>query len=285
VTTLLCWLSVDARGPSAVYIVTDSRITWGSTSRRWDSGRKVFAARSADIFGYCGEVLFPSLVLGQLVDLADRGVLWEDGCLAEVRHSIILRYLQTSSRRRHNTPEQDFTIVHCSRDGEKLGSTFRAWIIQYKATGRKWKVQAVDTGGGERSKLLLSLGSGRKWLSDEIDAWARSPQGEVARGIFSAFCDALDSKKDPLSGGVPQIVALDRVSPGKVLGFVAEGIRYIHGLPVEPVPGLTEMEWVDRLFQRISPVTLKLLSGAQRHARVTAPQTNGLSTFLRRTKN
>jgi hypothetical protein len=39
---------------------------------------------------------------------------------------------------------------------------------------------------------------------------------------------------------------------------------------------------VDPLFQRISPVTLELLSGAQKHARVKAPAEHGLTAFFRR---
>jgi hypothetical protein len=165
--------------------------------------------------------------------------------------------------------------VHCSRDGEKLGSTFHVWTVEYKARHREWVDKSIDTSVDKHSKLLLTLGSGAKPLAKEIDEWNKLPQGKVARGIFAAFCDVLNAGKDPLSGGVPQIVAIDRISTGKVLGFVSEGSRYIHGLPVEPLPGLSEIEWVDSLFQRISPVTLELLSGAQRHARGRAPKNAG----------
>jgi hypothetical protein len=81
---------------------------------------------------------------------------------------------------------------------------------------------------------------------------------------------------------MPQLVSLDRRTGGKVLGFAFGGVRYIYGLPVQALPTLGKMEWVDRLFQRISPETLKLLSGAQRHARVEKPQMDGLTRFLRR---
>ena len=135
-TTLFSWLSVDNRGPSAIYIVSDSRITWGSPDKWWDSGRKVFAMKSADVLGYCGEVLFPSLVLGQLSDLIDRGLLWPRDCAAENRHSIILEYLKTSFERRHNAPNHDFTIIHCAREGDGLASKFHAHLALLAVDGR-----------------------------------------------------------------------------------------------------------------------------------------------------
>jgi hypothetical protein len=77
VTTLLCWLSVDARGPSAIYIVTDSRLLGDHPQEDGTAAESI----RREVFGYfwlCGEVLFPSLVLGQLGDLVDRGVLWAE---------------------------------------------------------------------------------------------------------------------------------------------------------------------------------------------------------------
>jgi hypothetical protein len=64
---------------------------------------------------------------------------------------------------------------------------------------------------------------------------------------------------------------------------VSDDVRYIYGLPVEALPTLGSMEWVDCRFQRISPKTLELLSGAQRHARVEKPKKGGLTEFLGRT--
>ena len=74
VTSLLCWVGVDSRGPTSAYIATDSRITWGRRDV-WDLGRKTFAAsRTPDIFGFSGGVLFPSLVLSQYVSALDAGL-------------------------------------------------------------------------------------------------------------------------------------------------------------------------------------------------------------------
>ncbi|MBC2665750.1 hypothetical protein H7F51_09455 [Novosphingobium flavum] len=281
-TTLISWMSVDSRGPSAIYVVADSRITWGSQAHRWDSGRKVFAAPTPDVFGYCGDVLFPSLVLGQIIDLVSRGLLWTSETDPEERHVILFKYLQTAYGRRQNAPDQAFTVVHATRRGSEMKGEFMAWRIDYAPGGRGWRDVRLDTADHGKSRVVVTLGSGSEPLNRELENWRNSPQGGTARSLFSAFCDALELGADPLTGGVPQIVSLDRKSEGKIFGFVADGQRYVHGSPISYSPAQQSIEWVDRLFNRISPETLERLSGAQRQVRVIAPATGGLRAFLQK---
>ena len=280
-TTLISWMSVDSRGPSAIYVVTDSRITWGSQARRWDSGRKVFAATTPDVFGYCGDVLFPSLVLGQIIDLVGRGLLWTSESDPEERHVALFKYLQTAYGRRQNAPDQAFTVVHAARRGSKMKGEFMAWRIDYAPGGRGWTDVRLDTSDHGKSRVVVTLGSGSEPLNRELENWRASPQGATARSLFSAFCDTLEVAADPLTGGVPQIVSMDRKSEGKIFGFVADGQRYVHGSPISYSPAQESIEWVDRLFNRMSPKTLELLPGAQRQVRVVAPEAGGLRAFLR----
>lgn len=280
-TTLISWISVDSRGPSAIYVVGDSRITWGSQTRRWDSGRKVFAASTSDVFGYCGDVLFPSLVLGQVVDLVTRGLLWTGDTDPNERHATLVEYLQTAFVRRRNAPDQAFTVVHAARRGAGMTSEFLAWRTDYGPGVRGWTDKLLHTAEHNRSHVVITLGSGSEPLNREIENWRVSPQGGTARSLFSAFCDAIELGADPLTGGVPQIVSIDRKSQGKLLGFVADGQRFIHGSPIGYSAAQDSIEWVDRLFNRMSPATLERLPGAQHQVRVAAPPTGGLRSFLR----
>lgn len=266
-TTLLSWLSVDTRGPSAIYLAADSRITWGSGASRWDSGPKVFAAATPDVFGYCGDVVFPSLVLNQIVDLVGRGLLWDAKTDAEKRHAAVVDYLKTSFARRHNAPNHSFTVLHVSRQGSSFDCKFLAWRTEYYSQSHTWVDTQIDTSDVGKSKVIAALGSGNKALTKEIAAWQSTTQGETARAIFSAFCDALEAGADPLTGGMPQLVSLDRKSAGKLVGFIDADTRYLHGLPVHYTPAQDKIEWVDRLFNRISPQTLERLSRSQRYVR------------------
>ena len=87
-TSFIAWAGIDSRAVSSVYFASDSRLSvpllynpaTGKIEKRWywDYGRKLFASNiSPDIFAYVGDVLFPSQVLGQMVDLIDVGVLFE----------------------------------------------------------------------------------------------------------------------------------------------------------------------------------------------------------------
>jgi hypothetical protein len=68
-TSLVSWIGVDSLAPASIYLASDSRISWGNRLT-WDYSRKLFASRNhPEILGYFGDVLFPSQVLGQLIDL------------------------------------------------------------------------------------------------------------------------------------------------------------------------------------------------------------------------
>ena len=75
-TLLVSWTGVDTHGTASAYIAADSRVSWGDIAV-FDHGRKVFAFRhSPDILGYCGDVLFPTMAISQLTEMADRGLLF-----------------------------------------------------------------------------------------------------------------------------------------------------------------------------------------------------------------
>ena len=100
----------------AAKLASDNRITWGSELKRWDAGRKLFACKAtADIFGYVGEVLFPSLVLGQITAVADDHLVFraEDG--AETRHVAVVRTVKTSFDKRGSGPEATLNWASCRR--------------------------------------------------------------------------------------------------------------------------------------------------------------------------
>jgi hypothetical protein len=180
-TTLIAWVSVDARGPSAAYLASDSRITWGP-ERRWDSGRKLFASRTTpDLFGYAGEAFFPSQALSQALDLVDRSILWTLETSPEERHLSLLRFLQTAYHRRNNAPEFDFSIVHVARG---TGRKFKAWTISYVAKQRSWTDTSIDETSIEtHSDLILTLGSGSKQFMTDMRRWRESAQGDTRAAI------------------------------------------------------------------------------------------------------
>jgi hypothetical protein len=251
-TTLVAWMASTLGRTGAVYLASDSRITW-STRGRWDAGRKLFACRtSPDIFGFCGDALFASQVLGQIVDLVDNGLLFHPRARPEKRHAAVYAAIQASHRGRHKAPDGDFQIVHVSRHGENADSNFQVWATGYTAR----------TGAWEDSSLVLdaftpiAFGSGAKKFIERLERRTRPKESDVNRAAFSAFCDSLAEETDAASGGVPQLVGLYGSRPAQTFGIVYEGVRYLHGLPTGAVHA-GRLEWRDRDFQSIDGRTLQ----------------------------
>lgn len=70
-TTLIAWTAIDQNVATAVYVASDSRLTWGDQGK-WDLGRKIFASeKHPEILGYTGDALFCSQVLGQVISFID----------------------------------------------------------------------------------------------------------------------------------------------------------------------------------------------------------------------
>jgi hypothetical protein len=270
-TTFLVWASFSDTGehrylPRAIYMASDSRITWGSSARRWDAGRKIFApVNEPHLFGYCGDVVFPSLVLGQLVSAIDQRILFRPDAGGAERNEAILEALRTSHGRRHNVQEQDFTIVHVYRAQDWPLTAFSCWTITYAANSGHWHCSELPL--PSTTGAIVALGSGAEANTSHAYRWAQSDVGGTSRAIFSAFRDAIDSGDDPLSGGMPQISGLYTEGQPRLLGFAEGGLLFLHGLQVAMNDSVKSIEWRDRLFQRIDPVTSRPVDGARRFAR------------------
>src|SRR3972149_423200 len=200
-TSLIAWVSIDQRAPSAFYLASDSRISWGSERARWDAGRKLFICRQyADVFGYCGDVVFPSLVLGQIADAADAGLLFHNKDDADRRHAKFSTAVKASFGRAHNTTIADFQILHGSRQSFGRNAQFKLWCLSFAAKTGAWTDSAIAI-PQRKSTLLAELGSGAKSVRSHGKSWGEASQGGTSRAIFSAFCDSIRSGADPFSGG------------------------------------------------------------------------------------
>ncbi|MFS4446546.1 hypothetical protein [Maribacter sp. 2307UL18-2] len=78
-TLIISWIGVDdnkeGKKPASLYIASDSGYSW-RTSTKYDYGIKVFgSSRFPEIFAFCGDVLLPSIILGQLLPQIDSGII------------------------------------------------------------------------------------------------------------------------------------------------------------------------------------------------------------------
>lgn len=271
VTTLIVWVAYSTTGasahlPRAIYLASDSRIIWGTEKRRWDAGRKIFSpVKEPHVFGYSGDVVFPSLVLGQIVSAIDQGILYPTGANEEEINLAIFEAIKASHGFRHNVEEQDFSIVHIHRPQDWPQTAFACRVIDYTASGGVWTNRKVEVPA--KTQRIISLGSGASATKAHSDKWERSAAGGTSRAIFSSFCDAVSSKDDKFSGGVPQITGLYTEGAPRPIGVVIDGFWFFNGLKLDAGGSLINVEWCNQLFQRIDPITQKRKTGARRFAR------------------
>jgi hypothetical protein len=267
-TSLAVALSVDARGPCALYIITDSRISWQTAANRWDGGQKAFASRRfADVFGYCGDAYFPPMMLRQVIEQLDAGLICMDEANVADRQAAISDALAMAMEKVVGAPPSlPFTIYHGAREDTGLRSRFRLSRLRYTGGQGKWQTEehAIAT---DNSYLVKLDGSGMNIISSREAEWRKSSVAGTSRSAIWAFCEALRSGTDPFSGGPPQLVGLWRIGSGKNFGFLWNGKPYLAGMEVVGNVTSESVQWFNELFERSDASTGRRLKDAQKHAK------------------
>lgn len=270
-TTLLAWISYSDTGnashlPRVVYVASDSRITWGSADRRWEAGRKVFApVTEPHLFGFCGDVVLPSLLLGQIVSAIDAGILFDPSASASDRHNVVLRAVERGIASAISTPTAGFTIHHLFREYTWPDTSFRAWNIVFDAKSRR--CTSCEVSVPSTTNIISTFGSGAAAAKAHHNLWQDSEAVGRSRAILGSFCDAIRSSDDPLSGGPPQLAALYTKGAPVQIGMYVNGGRFLNGLEVDIMPSLKNIHWRNNLGEEVDPLTGKVAQGARRFGR------------------
>lgn len=233
-TILIGWIGVDSRQPCSAYLMSDSRISWGEHHAPYDYGRKVFALQnSPDILGYCGDVLFTSLVLSQICELDSNKLLFPELASSDERSSIILRQVQEQFKSYPPQARHISYIYHFSRDND---SKFRAYKYEYE--GGQWS-RADEHIDVSKSSLVIHDGSGANdfyTLYNKTYNSEKSDLSNTSRNIYQCFCDFLQKTKVKSCGGPPQLVGLynGKKFNGMSFGIIFGEATYFCGSPCSP---------------------------------------------------
>lgn len=274
-TTLIAWAAIDSRGTSAVYMASDSRLSWDKTGV-WDSGRKIFASeRFPEILGYTGDALFCTQVLSQVIAFIDSCAPLSN--LTEVDQKFA--YIGDLVERAFSLyPTQfclpNFSILYLTRIGKAWGACTFAWTSEsgwkprkvhaipmswdevemqgsFKPTQAQMVLFASDGTGGEMFRKYYNTS---EWLS-KLPIYSR--------GIFGAFSDFIDSAQDEKTGGKPQVSGLYREFEAKKIGFVDGDNRYLYGVLVSPNDYQGAVRWVNHTFENCAALSGERLQNAQ----------------------
>lgn len=262
-TLLVSWIGIDTHGPSSVYIAADSRLSWGRATL-YDYGRKVFACRnSPDIFGYCGDVLFPSMVLGQIIEMAEMGLLFGPNASAIERSEAVLQKLTSQfaayPAEVSGMAANSLEILHA---GRCFNGTFSCSLICWaRSTG--WTREEMQM--PPHSDVLFERGSVAADFKKRFNNYKLGPNGRTSRSVFHCFCDSLAHGSVPSVGGAPQLAGLIRKpgSNGIVFGIIADNKRYLLGTQIDEMSNFDRIEWRNELFEVCDGKTGDRRIGAQ----------------------
>lgn len=264
-TTLAVELSVDSRGPCAIYIASDSRITWGNSDTRWDSAQKTFISNtSADIFGYCGSAFVPTQVLNQVARQIEAGILFNASAGAAERHARWLKAIKASIANSCSAQFYDFSILHGAREGIGMSCIFRLWRSTFNAKSMTWTDTEVPI-TTDKSYFVSLHGTGASHLRDRMKAMDDTQTSNTSRGAFQQFFQSIKDRDDDLSGGAPQIVGIFRGKEPQYFGSIWEGSRYYCGSELVAGSKFNNVLWFNELFERADGSKKVRLKGAQKH--------------------
>lgn len=264
-TLVASWLAVDTHGPSSAYIASDSRISWGSIGK-FDYAKKVFAFRnSPDILGYCGDVLFPSIVLSQIVEMADCGLLFKDNYNSKEKFEIIKETLIQSFFKYPNEvkaiTDDVLQIIYISRE-QRDNKKFFCHLIEWRR-GRGWSGKEILL--PSKSDILLVIGSGKSEFDENYKRYQSEGNQNTSRNVFHCFCDTLFNINDAYCGGAPQLVGIYRKpdSVAKKFGIIKDKKRYLFGAQIDKLTNFDKIEWRNDLFELCDGNTMKKIENAQ----------------------
>lgn len=266
-TLLLSWIGKDSRKISSFYIASDSRISWPGANE-YDYGRKVFALKnSPDILGYCGDVVYPTIILGQILDMDNDKILFDSKMTNQERSIFLYHEIR---KKFDNYPSQrvmsnSLEIVHVSRQSE---TDFICNIFNWsKKDGWSLIPQIIP----DSSDKVIILGSGKDEFYERYLAYYRGLNGKTSRALFQCLTHSLLKVKDLNCGGSPQLVGLYNRFNGKNFGVIYKNKRYYLGRELGHSELVNNIEWRNELFERCDGETGKILNGAQRQPDVLRP--------------
>jgi hypothetical protein len=247
----------------------------------WDNGRKTFASHaSAEVFGYVGDVLFPTQTIGQITELIDRGAVSLGDAGPEGRLAWLAESLESSCRTYPQAQSRDFSLLHCGRQGEGMSCVFYAFALNFKKgvlASRTPIAMPKSSGpltyfdGDER----FGYGSGRDGFRECWKKWLTSEAGGTSRSVYSAFTDHLRSGSDPYTGRPPQLVGIYRVGAAQAFGVIWDQRRFLGGMEVFEVNDENRLNWHNDLFEICNPLSMQRRKGAQRQPRPRGRKPNG----------
>jgi hypothetical protein len=269
-TLLAAWVGVDAKKDSSkvasIYFATDSRISWPNGDTFDESTKSFGMENHPDIFAFCGDVLFPTIAIPQIIQQADKMMLYPEACTVEGKFEILTTKIAESiTRYPKSQTAGSFTILYATRDHKKDFHCYRLdWSIRTGLSSAKLILPI-------QSNIVVVLGSGAREFLVNFDGLYNHPKYNnfgTSRTVYHCFTDTLNNIENPQCGGAPQIVGLYRVRNAINFGIVDGEKRFLGGSEINNHENAKFVEWRNENFERIDPRTMQILDSAQKQPKI-----------------
>lgn len=246
---IVSWIGKDPHGIASSYIASDSAISFPN-GQVFRVGRKVFASKKyPDIFAFCGDVIFPSLILGQLIEQIDSGLLFFGNETCSKRDSIVSRFVERSLLEYPKNWKHEASILHISREIQSgYYPAFHAYEIDMSFGGT---LPSSEIPLPSASGLLIVLGSGKEEFEANYQRYQIGNNKDTSRNVFHCFLQTLYETKTYSVDGAPQLVGLSRKpnTGGTNYGIIYKNERFFLGQPVGENVCFGNVEWRNERFE------------------------------------
>lgn len=284
-TTLICWVTYDQNKPASIYLASDSRLSW-SEKTFWNNGRKIFYSKKyPDILGYCGDVVFCSQVISQVISYIDECDVFKGVFDSEIKIEIIKKTIfEALSQYPISNSIGLFEIIYITRE-EKY---------QFKIYSLKWDknngwdtssifLPEIDLKEVTRARLLCAIGTGGiKYELYYNKFYKDSDIGGYSRSYFMCLDSFLETNIDSYSGGTIQIAALYTKNEAMPHGLIKNNEKHLYGLKVDRVNFNNEIRWVNECFENCDIETMMRQEGAQIQPKIYLGKKTQRRNFLPR---
>lgn len=262
-TTLISWVTYDQRGPASLYVASDSRLSWGKYAH-WDSGRKVyFSSKYPDILGFCGEAMFCSQVMSQIMAYIDCCDVFEQDITSESRFEFVYNLVKRSFGEYPVSFALDsFQIIYATREDKRSFHTYLIEWVKNKPKNERWCHRKLPM--PSKTELVVCLGSGASLYDDHYRTLYRNSDiGGLSRSFYSSLSTHIETKADPLTGGPIQLASLFNVGSAKTHGVIKGEKRYVYGMEVDPHDKINNVRWVNDKFENCDGNSIQRYPQAQ----------------------
>lgn len=264
---VLAWIGHDTHAVASAYIASESRVSWNN-GKKYDSCKKVFSSKKyPEIIGYCGDVLFPSLLLSSIIELIDTDLLFLANDIAIERYR---KFRSKLFNEFYKYPKDisilgdNFEIIYINKEISKFN------YPNYYCYNIKWSRENGFSSNNIQipkiSGIIHIMGEGEKEFKENYKKFQSGGNRNTTRNVFHCLNYTLRNMKTEKCGGPPQLIGLYRkpLSVGISYGIIYKSKRYYNGLVINKKNYNNGIDWHNDKFEICDCVTGKIKQGAQK---------------------